>query len=60
MVDMMQTDIRCDPSMPFIGCIIPSDQVDARKIHTWEGSTPEIDDQNQKVSLEFKSLSTGD
>ena len=35
--------------MPFIGCIIPSDQVDACKIHTWEDSTPEIDGQNQKV-----------
>ena len=56
----MQTDIRCDPSMPFIGCIIPSDQVDACKTHTCEDSTPEIDEQNQKVFLEFKSLSTGD
>jgi len=35
--------------MPFIGCIIPSDQVDACKIHTWEDSTPEIGGQNQKV-----------
>jgi hypothetical protein len=49
-----------DPFMPFIGCIIPSDQVDACKIHNWEDSTPEIDGQNQKVFLEFKSSSTGD
>ncbi len=56
----MQTDIRCDPSMPFIGCIIPSDQVDACKIHNWDDSTPEIDGQNQKVFLEFKSSTTGD
>jgi hypothetical protein len=60
MVDMMQTDIICDPSKPFIGCIIPFDQVDACKILTWEDWTPEIDEQNQKVFLEFKSLSTGD
>jgi hypothetical protein len=40
--------------MPFIGCIIPSDQVDACRIHSWEGNTPEIDGQNQKVFLEFK------
>jgi len=43
-----------DPVMPFIGCIIPSDQVDACRIHSWEGNTPEIDGQNQKVFLEFK------
>ena len=49
-----------DPFMPFIGCIIQSDQVDACKIHNWEDSTPEIDGQNQKVFLEFKSSSTGD
>ena len=60
MVDMMQTDILCDPSMPFIGCIIPSDQVDACKIHNWYDSTPEIDGKIQKVFLEFKSSSTGD
>ena len=43
-----------DPVMPFIGCIIPSDQVDACRIHSWEDSMPEIDGQNQKVFLEFK------
>ena len=43
-----------DPVMPFIGCIIPSDQVDACRIHSWEENTPEIDGQNQKVFLEFK------
>jgi len=43
-----------DPVMPFIGCIIPSDQVDACRIHSWEGNTPEIDGQNQKIFLEFK------
>ena len=43
-----------DPVMPFIGCIIPSDQVDACRIHSWEESTPEIDGQNQKIFLEFK------
>jgi hypothetical protein len=46
--------------MPFIGCIIQSDQVDACRIYNWEDSTPEIDGQNQKVFLEFKSSSTGD
>ena len=43
-----------DPVMPFIGCIIPSDQVDACRINSWEESTPEIDGQNQKIFLEFK------
>jgi len=46
--------------MPFIGCIIQPDQVDACRIYNWEDSTPEIDGQNQKVFLEFKSSSTGD
>jgi len=49
-----------DPFMPFIGCIIPSDQVDACRIYNWEDGKPEIDGQNQKVFLEFKSSSTGD
>jgi hypothetical protein len=48
-----------DPVMPFIGCIIPSDQADACRIHSWEKSTPEIEGQNQKVFLEFK-VSAGD
>jgi len=43
-----------DPVFPFIGCTIPSDQVDACRIYNWEDSTPEIDGQNQKVFLEFK------
>lgn len=49
-----------DPVMPFIGCTIPSDQVDACKIHNWVEKMPEIDGQNQKAFLEFKSSSTGD
>ena len=49
-----------NPFMPFIGCIIKSDQVDACRIYNWEDSTLEIDEQNQKVFLEFKSSSTGD
>ncbi|MBW2712101.1 MAG: hypothetical protein JRC58_09440 [Deltaproteobacteria bacterium] len=49
-----------DPFMPFIGCIIPSDQADACRIYNWEDSTPEIDGQNQRVFLGFKSSSTGD
>jgi len=44
-----------DPVMPFIGCIIPSDQADACRIYNWEDSTPEIDGQDQKIFLEFKS-----
>ena len=46
--------------MPFIGCIIQPDQVDACRIYNWEDSTPEIDGQNQKVFFEFKSSSIGD
>ena len=49
-----------DPFMPFIGCIIQSDQVDACRIYNWEDSMPEIVGQKQKVFLEFKSSSTGD
>jgi hypothetical protein len=45
--------------MPFIGCIIQSDPVDACRIYNWEDSTPEMDGQNQKVFLEVKSSSTG-
>ena len=47
-----------DPVMPFIGCIIPSDQVDACRIHSWKESMPEIEGQNQKVFLEFKGSTT--
>jgi hypothetical protein len=46
-----------DPFMPFIGCTIPSDQADACKIHNWVERMPEIDGQNQKAFLEFKSSS---
>jgi hypothetical protein len=46
--------------MPFIDCIIQPNQVDACRIYNWEDSTPEMDGQNQKVFLEFKSTSTGD
>jgi hypothetical protein len=46
--------------MPFLGYIIPSDQVDACRIYNWEDSTPEIDGQNQKAFMEFKSSLTGD
>ena len=49
-----------DPFIPFIGCIIQSDQVDACRIYNWEDSMPEIVGQKQKVFLEFKSSSTGD
>ena len=38
-----------DPFIPFIGCIIQSDQVDAGRIHDWGNSAPEIDRQNHKV-----------
>jgi transcriptional regulator with PAS, ATPase and Fis domain len=31
-----------DPFMPFIGCIIPSDQIDACKIHNWERKQAEL------------------
>jgi hypothetical protein len=44
-----------DPAMPFIGCIIPSDQADACRIYNWAEGTPEIDGQDQKIFLEFKS-----
>lgn len=47
-----------DPVMPFIGCIIPSDQVDACRIHSWKEGTPEIEGENQTVFLEFKGSST--
>ena len=46
-----------DPVMPFIGCIIPSDQADACRIHSWKESTPEIEGKDQKVFLEFKGSS---
>jgi hypothetical protein len=46
-----------DPVMPFIGCIIPSDQADACRIHSWKESTPEIEGEHQKVFLEFKGSS---
>ena len=49
-----------DPFMPFISCVIPSDQVDACKIHNWQENTPELDGQNQRVFLEFKPSKKGD
>ena len=57
-VPKSQSPLR-DPFMPFIGCIIQSDQVNACRIYNWEDSAPEIDGQNQKVFLKFKSSSTG-
>lgn len=44
-----------DPLMPFIGCSIPSDQADACRIYDWKNNQPEIDGQNEKLFLEFRS-----
>ncbi len=44
-----------DPLMPFIGCSIPSDQADACRIYDWKNNEPEIDGQNEKLFLEFRS-----
>ncbi len=44
-----------DPLMPFIGCSIPSDQVNACRIYDWKNNEPEIDGQNEKLFLEFQA-----
>lgn len=43
-----------DPSMPFIGCTIPTDQTEGCRIHNWIDNTPEIDGRNENLFMEFR------
>ncbi len=43
-----------DPTMPFIGCSIPTDQFDACKIYNWQENVPEIEGKDEQVFIEFK------
>ena len=43
-----------DPSMPFIDCLLPTDQGDWCRIFDWKDNRPEIDGADESVFLEFK------
>ena len=43
-----------DPTMPFIGCLLPTDQGDWCRIYDWKNNRPEIDGTDESVFLEFK------
>ncbi len=46
-----------DPSMPFIGCSLPSDDSDWCKIYDWENNQPQVEGKNEHLFLEFKTES---
>jgi hypothetical protein len=47
------TSIAGDPTMPFIGCSLPTEKSDACKIFEWEEGSPEVDGDRRKLFLEF-------
>jgi len=42
-----------DPAMPYIECIIPSEEGDFCRIYDWQNNRPEIDGQDQNFFLKF-------
>ena len=42
-----------DPIMPYIECIIPSEDGDFCRIYDWENNRPEIDGQDQNFFMKF-------
>ena len=46
--------IAGDPMMPFIGCIVPSNERDWCSIHDWRNNWPEVDGQMESLFIEFK------
>ncbi len=44
-----------DPFLPFIGCSIPTGESDSCRIFYWKNNQPEIDGENERLFLEFKS-----
>lgn len=43
-----------DPTMPFIGCLLPSDRSDWCRIYDWNNNRPEIDGAQESVFMEFR------
>jgi hypothetical protein len=44
-----------DPIMPFIGCVVPSDDTDGCRIYNWENKKLGIDGKQAQLFLEFKA-----
>jgi hypothetical protein len=44
-----------DPSMPFIGCTLPSAMSDECRIYEWSENEPQIDGLKGKPFVEFKA-----
>ena len=42
-----------DPLLPFISCIVPTDQSDACSIHDWRQKTPSTEGQPDGLLIEF-------
>lgn len=42
-----------DPALPFIDCVVPSEEDNACRIVSWDGVTPEVEDGSQVVFMEF-------
>ena len=47
-----------DPMMPFIRCSLPNDLSDSCRIFDWKNNTPEIDEQREKLFLQFEAGSS--
>jgi len=43
-----------DPVLPFIDCLIPTEESDSCRIFDWKNNRPEIDGENERLFLEFK------
>ena len=49
-----------DPTMPFIGCLLPTNQGDWCRIFDWKDNRPEIDGVDENVFLEFTNNAIAD
>jgi hypothetical protein len=43
-----------DPTMPFIGCTLPSEETDWCRIYEWKDDKPKIDGEVEQLFLTFK------
>ena len=42
-----------DPTLPYIGCLVPGDDTDGCRIFDWQEKRPKIDGQSEHLFLEF-------
>ena len=47
-----------DPFLPFIGCLIPTDESDSCRIFDWSNNKPEIDGVKERLFMEFRDDKT--